>query len=73
MIYHLKASAKKHSSVEKEARLKISAFVKSTVMEVLRSRRLTHSLHGVSFLYKELSSGDVDVHAERLLLLVQCV
>lgn len=44
-----------------------------TVIEVPRSRRLTDGLHGVSLLDEELSSGDVDVHAERLLLLVQRV
>lgn len=31
---------------------------------------LTNSLHGVSLLYQELGSGDVDVHAKRLLLFV---
>lgn len=44
-----------------------------TVIEVPRSRRLTDGLHGVSLLDEELSPGDVDVHAERLLLLVQRV
>lgn len=33
-------------------------------------RELTNSLHGVSLLDEELGSGDVDVHAERLLLFV---
>lgn len=31
---------------------------------------LTDSLHGVPLLNEELGSGDIDVHAERLLLLV---
>lgn len=31
---------------------------------------LTNSLHGVSLLDEELGSGDVNVHAERLLLFV---
>lgn len=31
---------------------------------------LTNSLHGVSLLDQELGSGDVNVHAERLLLFV---
>lgn len=31
---------------------------------------LTNSLHGVSLLDEKLGSGDIDVHAERLLLFV---
>lgn len=31
---------------------------------------LTNSLHGVSLLDEKLGSGDVDMHAERLLLFV---
>lgn len=34
------------------------------------SGELTNSLHGVSLLDEELGSGDVNVHAERLLLFV---
>lgn len=31
---------------------------------------LTNGLHGVPLLYEQLGSGDVDVHAQRLLLFV---
>ena len=34
------------------------------------SAERTNSLHGVSLLDQQLGSGDVDVHAERLLLFV---
>lgn len=37
------------------------------------TRRRTDCLHGVSLLDEELGSGDVDVHSQRLLLLVHCV
>lgn len=39
----------------------------------IKRASLTNGLHGVPLLNEQLSSGDVDVHPQGLLLLVDCV